>query len=111
MKNLKIGTKLLITFMIIIILFCTTVYMATSGMRKSSKLYTSFFNTEYKLTNSVMSMRRSLQIVVKDLAFITIDKDESRYEEYMEDMQKELGFLEENAVSLSKYLSDNSEDF
>ncbi len=111
MKNLKIGTKLLITFMIIIILFCTTVYMATSGMRKSSKLYTSFFNTEYKLTNSVMSMRRSLQIVVKDLAFITIDKDESRYEEYMEDMQKELGFLEENAVSLSSYLADNSEDF
>lgn len=111
MKNLKIGTKLLVTFMIIIVLFCATVVVATSGMKKNGQQYTSFFNTEYKLTSSVMSMRRSLQIVVKDLAFITIDEDEARYQDYVSDMEKELGFLEENAKELSKYLAGKSEAF
>ena len=32
MKNLKIGTKLLITFMLIIILFCATVVTAINGL-------------------------------------------------------------------------------
>ena len=39
MKNLKIGTKLLLTFMIIIALFCGTVYVATSGLRQCSDKY------------------------------------------------------------------------
>ncbi len=36
MKNLKIGMKLLMTFMIIIVLFCTTVVVATDGLQKNA---------------------------------------------------------------------------
>ena len=35
MKNLKIGLKLLITFMLIILLFCATVYTAITGLRQN----------------------------------------------------------------------------
>ena len=111
MKNLKIGTKLLITFMIIIILFCVTVIAARSGLKKSGNQYSDFFDTEYQLTRDVMSMRRGLQIVVKDLAFITIDSNEQRYQEYLNDMQLELKSLEEDATELNDYLKGSSEAF
>ncbi len=39
MKNLKIGTKLLITFMLIIILFCATVVTAINGLDESAEKY------------------------------------------------------------------------
>lgn len=111
MKNLKIGTKLLLTFMIIIALFCATVYMATSGLNTSGKYYSDFYNIEYKITKSVMSMRCGLQIIVKDLTFMTIDEDNSRYESYKEDMQKEMGLLETGATELNAFLGGKSEAF
>ncbi|KAI4447600.1 hypothetical protein C823_002119 [Eubacterium plexicaudatum ASF492] len=111
MKNLKIGTKLLLTFMIIIALFCGTVYVATSGLRECSDKYSEFYHEEYQITQRVMSMRRGLQIIVKDLTFMTIDDDAERFASYQSDMEKELELLEQNAKWVSENLKTNSEAF
>lgn len=111
MKNLKIGTKLLLTFMIIIALFCGTVYVATSGLRQCSDKYAEFYQEEYQITQRVMSMRRGLQIVVKDLTFMTIDDDAARCESYQSDMQEEMDLLEENATWLNSNLETSSDAF
>ena len=111
MKNLKIGTKLLLTFMIIIALFCGTVYVATSGLRQCSDKYSEFYNEEYQITQRVMSMRRGLQIIVKDLTFMTIDDDEERFASYQSDMTMEMELLEENARWVVENLKTNSEVF
>lgn len=63
MKNLKIWKKLLLTFMIIIILFCATVVLAISGLRQNADKYSEFYNVGYQVTNRVMNMRRGLQIL------------------------------------------------
>ncbi len=96
MKNLKIGVKLLITFMIIIILFCATVVTSIKGLNENADKYSEFYNVGYQITNKVMNMRRGLQIIVKDLSFITIEDDAAEVEEYQADMQKELDLLSEN---------------
>ena len=96
MKNLKIGVKLLITFMIIIVLFCATVVTSIMGLNENADKYSEFYNVGYQITNKVMNMRRGLQIIVKDLSFITIEDDASEVEEYRADMQKELDLLSEN---------------
>ena len=96
MKNLKIGVKLLITFMIIIVLFCATVVTSIMGLNENADKYSEFYNVGYQITNKVMNMRRGLQIIVKDLSFITIEDDASEVEEYQADMQKELDLLSEN---------------
>ena len=111
MKNLKIGTKLLLTFMIIIVLFCSTVYVATSGLNQCSDKYSEFYNQEYQITQRVMSMRRGLQIIVKDLTFMTIDTDTARYESYQQDMNKEMELLETNASWVAEHLSGSSDVF
>ena len=90
MKNLKIRTKLLVTFMLIILLFIGTVAVATTGLKQNAAKYSQFYNVGYQITNKVMNMRRGLQIIVKDLTFITIEDDASKIEVYMADMQKEL---------------------
>lgn len=111
MKNLKIGTKLLLTFMIIIALFCGTVYVATSGLRQCSDKYSEFYHEEYQITQRVMSMRRGLQIIVKDLTFMTIDDDASRRDSYQSDMEEEMKLLEDNATWISSNMDSNSDAF
>lgn len=108
MKNLKIGIKLLVTFMIIIFLFCATVVTAITGLNRSSDKYSEFYHVGYQITSKVMSMRRGLQIIVKDLTFITIEDDEEKSISYREDLQKELDLLEENAKWLyANFTYDN----
>ena len=58
MKNLKIRTKLLATFMLVIILFIGTVAIAIYGLQANANKYSEFYNVEYKVTNNIMSMRR-----------------------------------------------------
>ncbi len=103
MRNLRIGTKLLVTFMLIIVLFCGTVAIAILGLQQNAQKYSEFYHVGYQITNKVMNMRRGLQIIVKDLAFITIEHDEEKSETHLKDLQKELKSLEENA----KWLSEN----
>lgn len=108
MKNLKIGTKLLLTFMLIIILFCVTVATAITGLKKNEEKYSEFYNVGYQITNKVMSMRRGLQVIAKDLAFVTIEDDQAAKDENLSDIQKELELLETNAKWLSANFTGDS---
>ena len=56
MKNLRIGKKLLITFMLIILLFIGTVAIAITALNENSEKYSDFYNVGYQITNKVMSM-------------------------------------------------------
>ena len=96
MKNLKIGKKLLVTFMIIILLFCATVAVAITALQQNADRYSTFYNVGYQVTNKVMDMRRGLQIIVKDLAFITVEENAAQDQEYKADIDKELSLLSQN---------------
>lgn len=109
MKNLKIRTKLLVTFMLVIILFCGTVAIAIMALNQNSERYSDFYNVGYQVTNKVMSMRRGLQIIVKDLSFTTIENDADKKASYLADMQKELTALEENATWLFANFTGDAE--
>ena len=86
--------------MIIIIMFCATVVLAITGLRQNADKYSEFYNVGYQVTNRVMSMRRGLQMIVKDIAFTMIETDEAKNAEYLADMEKELNLMNENATWL-----------
>ncbi len=109
MKNLKIRAKLLVTFMLIIVLFCGTVAIAIYGLQRNAAKYTEFYNVGYQVTNKVMNMRRGLQIIVKDVAFVTIESNADKVQEYRDDIEKELKLLEENATWLGEKFTSNPE--
>lgn len=108
MKNLKIWQKLVITFMLVILLFCATVATAILGLKENAAKYSEFYNVEYRVTNNVMNMRRGLQIIVKDLSYITIEEDAQRKQSYLSDMEKELTLLEDNATWLFENFSGDA---
>lgn len=97
MRNLKIRNKLLLTFLLIIILFCATVAVAITGLSKNMSKYSEFYHVSYQVNSRVMSMRRGLQIIVKDLSFMTIEDDAEKSKEFQADLEKEMALLEENA--------------
>lgn len=107
MRNLKIRTKLLTTFMLVIILFCATVATAIYGLQENADKYSEFYHVGYQITNKVMNMRRGLQIIVKDVSFVTIEEDDAKKAEYLQDIQKELDLLEENATWLGENFTSN----
>lgn len=109
MKNLKIGTKLLITFMLIILFFCGTVATAIMGLEQNAERYSEFYTVGYRVTDTVMTMRRGLQCIVKDISYITIEDDEEKIASYEAELQKELSNLEENANWLFANFTDNPE--
>lgn len=109
MKNLKIGTKLLTTFMLVIILFCGTVVIAIYGLQQNADKYSEFYHVGYQVTNRVMNMRRGLQVIAKDVAFITIEEDADKTAEYRQDVEKELNLLEENATWLGENFTSDPE--
>lgn len=96
MKNLKIWQKLILTFLMIIILYFATVALSLTGLRQNEDKYSEFYNKGYQITNRVMNMRRGLQIIVKDIAFITIDENAEKSETYWADIEKELDLMSEN---------------
>lgn len=99
----------MVTFMLIILLFCGTVSIAIMGLTENADKYSEFYNVGYQITNKVMSMRRGLQIIVKDLSFITMEDDEEKSKVYSDDMQKELDLLEENGNWLFKNFTGDQE--
>lgn len=109
MKNLKIGTKLLITFMLIILLFCGTVATAIMGLEQNAERYSEFYTVGYRVTDTVMTMRRGLQCIVKDISYITIEDDEEKIDTYEAELQRELSNLKENANWLFENFTDNPE--
>lgn len=106
MKNLKIWKKLLLTFAMIIILFCATVFAAIWGLEQNAERYSEFYNVGYQITHRVINMRRGLQVVVKNIALLTIEDDEANRDSYMETMEEELATMEENI----RYLLENFHD-
>lgn len=109
MKNLKIRTKLLITFLLIIILFCGTVAISIMGLEENAAKYSEFYNVGYQINSKVMSMRRGLQVIVKDTAYITIEDEETKSSAYLEEIQKELDLLQENGTWLFQNFTENPE--
>ncbi len=109
MKNLKIRAKLLITFMIVIFLFLITVIGAISGLQQNEERYSEFYHVGYRITNKIMSMRRGLQVIGKNLGYITIEHNSAEAEEYLADIQEEIALLNENASWLAENLEGNRE--
>lgn len=96
--------------MLIIILFCITVATAINGLNRSAEKYSDFYEVGYQVTNRVMNMRRGLQMIVKDLAFITITTDGEKIKTFTENMDKELAIQEENIDWLMNNYQGNREE-
>ncbi len=86
MKNLSISKKLAFSFATILILFVLTIGISVFlGLHTITQSFEGFYTSPYTVTNTVNNMRRQLQGIQKDMAYIIVD-DPSNYKTWDEDL-------------------------
>ncbi|HHY53542.1 MAG TPA: HAMP domain-containing protein, partial [Clostridiales bacterium] len=79
MKNLSIPKKLIVAFSTILIFFVVTIIFSVFiGTRTVTSSFDTFYSGPYAVTNAINNMRRQLQGIQKDMAYIIIDHTEDR---------------------------------
>ncbi|MEG2786633.1 MAG: methyl-accepting chemotaxis protein [Romboutsia sp.] len=79
MKNLKIGRKLIISFMILLILMGFTSIYTISKLKQSEKLSHELFSGPYKVTTAAMGVRRDLVSIGRNNANAILRENPQEY--------------------------------
>lgn len=107
MKNLSIGKKLSFTFGIVLILYVGALFIALFlGMRTVGNSFSGFYSGPHEVIYNAVDLRRSIQIVEKDLLKMATENNQvnlSQYQEEMnqavEDFSSDIVFLKSNLKS------------
>lgn len=75
MKNLKIGKKLGISFIVIILLAAFGNFYSITNLRKAGNLSQELFEGPYELTSQAMGIRRDLVTIARTIGKSIIEKD------------------------------------
>lgn len=79
MKNLSVAKKLIIAFSVILILFVTTITLGFfKGLKSITTSFDTFYKSPYTATNAINNMRRQMQGMQKDMAYILLDDPANR---------------------------------
>ena len=81
MKNLKIGKKLSISFMIILLLMACTCIYTISELRKSENLSNELFTGPYQTTTESMGVRRDLVSIGRNIGNSILRENPQEYRE------------------------------
>jgi methyl-accepting chemotaxis protein len=104
MKNLSISKKLTFSFATILILFVVTVVISVFlGLSSITASFNHFVTSPYTVTNTVNNMRRQLQGIQKDMAYITIDG--ANYQTWVDDMESRVVDFETSITKIEPLLT------
>ena len=103
MKNLKIGVKLGVTFMIVIAMLLAIVITSIVSLSTIGNQFTSFYNDGYEITNKAMDVRRAMNSLAKNIGYATMVEDVNDTQEYLNTSSKDaaevaagMAFMQEN---------------
>lgn len=109
MKNLKIGKKLLVTFGVIIALFCVTVLLSVYSLISTGNNFTAFYQKPYEVTNKTADMRRAIQEFAKLVGYSMMETDSDKTKAYISTAQEALQALRDgNTYMKDKFPEANS---
>ncbi len=79
MKNLKINTKFIVSFGLILVLFLVSVIATCSGIAISKSGYESFYEEEFVAVTTVQDVKTKLQEALKEMLLIVETTDQQEY--------------------------------
>ena len=89
MKNLSIGKKLSLTFGLIMLLYVGALFIALFiGMRTVGNSFSGFYSGPHEIVYTATDLRRSIQIIEKDLLKMTTANTSSEILQYQEEMDR-----------------------
>lgn len=102
MKNLKIGKKLLVTFGIIIALFCITVIISFYSLTDTGSNFTAFYEKPFNITKTTSDLRASIQEVGKYIGYSMMESDSGKTAEYVQNAKDSIQTLREGTTALKE---------
>lgn len=109
MKNLKIGKKLLLTFLVIVAMFLTTVVVSIFGLNYSGKQFKDFYEYSYPISTTTVDIRREIQTSIKALGMSIMTEDKTETERYISEAEEEMnGVHNDLNYLLLNYRGDTS---
>lgn len=103
MKNLKIGKKLFISYGIIVILYCVTVFISLYSLTKTGSNFTAFYTTPYEVTNEAATLNASIQEVGKYIGYAMMENDKVKTAQYVQGAKDAIAELREG----TKFMKEN----
>jgi len=86
MKHLSVAKKPALSFAIILLLFIVTIACSVFiGQRNVTNAFQSFYRSPYTVTNAINNMRRQIEAMQKDMAYIVLDEP-SNYQTWVDDL-------------------------
>lgn len=93
MKNFKIGTKLFLTFGIIIALFLLTTVFSILSLNRTGQNFEDFYRNGYPVSVQTLEMRRAIQTAIKNISFSMLVEDKQRTQEYIAEADNQMQIL------------------
>lgn len=106
MKNLKIGKKLFISYGIIVILYCITVFISLYSLTKTGSNFTAFYDTPYVVTNEAATLSASIQEVGKYIGYAMMENDENKTAAYVQSAQDSIQKLRDGTAFLREHFPE-----
>lgn len=110
MKNLKIRSKLMVTFGVIIGMFLILAITAIIGLRVLGSNFTNFYNKNHYLSVTAMDMRRAVQGACKNVIYGTLTTETEKIQSYIDHTNNELKILQEGLKAIEdNFTSDQAQ--
>lgn len=107
-RQMKIGKKLALVFVIIIFLYMVSMAAAVTGLIKTGSTLTDFYNTSYKITSAQYQLRSDAQSIMKNILWASTTQDAKLEKELLQNIENEAA---DQTVQLNilKELSDETD--
>ncbi|MPL94275.1 hypothetical protein SDC9_40426 [bioreactor metagenome] len=106
MRNLSIGKKLTLTFAIVLILYAGALLIALLlGLQTVSDSFTGFYSGPHQAVTAGLDLRRSIQIIQKDMLKLLMENDASEAKEFTQEMDSAVLDFNHNLETLQSTLT------
>lgn len=102
MKNLKINTKFIVSFGLILVLFLVSVIATCSGIAISKSGYQSFYEEEFVAVTTVQDVKTKLQEALKEMLLIVQTTDQQEYNKRSQIVNQNITDIRANVENLCK---------
>lgn len=103
MKDLPISKRMLITFGVILAMFCCTVVLSIVSLFSTGNNFDTFYEGPYQLTDRCADLRYNIQVVAKSIGYSMMEEDSAKTAEYIKTAQDSLQELRDGTA----YLREN----
>lgn len=108
MKDLPISKRLLVTFGIILAMFCCTVILSIFSLFSIGGNFDDFYKGPYEITNKTADLRADIQTVAKYIGYSMMEEDNTITNEYIQAAQNSIQSLRDGTAYMNEHVEGNS---